>query len=314
MWKKPLALLGASALVCAGEMARELSTFRVRRYREEIPGMERGSKIRMVFLSDLHGKEYGRENRRLLEQVEREEPDCILVGGDMLTRTQPETDRTAAALMRRLAAVAPVYAANGNHEQKMKENRRQYQDRYERYRDALMGAGVHLLENETCLFQKGSFQAALTGLEIPLSCYSHFGREKLQTEEIKRRIGEPEGEGTTSSWLTTRPAWTPTGTGVRILSCPGISTEASSGCPLRGESSRLRCSFSPDIQEICTKEETGEAVWSAGGWEPTQSMSVSTIWLSSSAFPLQVNRPKAGAPGTRPLQEPPPRCGSRCSW
>lgn len=194
MWKKPLALLGASALVCAGEMARELSTFRVRRYREEIPGMERGSKIRMVFLSDLHGKEYGRENRRLLEQVEREEPDCILVGGDMLTRTQPETDRTAAALMRRLAAVAPVYAANGNHEQKMKENRRQYQDRYERYRDALMGAGVHLLENETCLFQKGSFQAALTGLEIPLSCYSHFGREKLQTEEIKRRIGEPEGE------------------------------------------------------------------------------------------------------------------------
>ena len=110
----------------------------------------------MVFLSDLHGKEYGRENRRLLEQVEREEPDCILVGGDMLTRTQPETDRTAAALMRRLAAVAPVYAANGNHEQKMKENRRQYQDRYERYRDALMGAGVHLLENETCLFQKGA--------------------------------------------------------------------------------------------------------------------------------------------------------------
>ena len=100
MWKKPLALLGASALVCAGEMARELSTFRVRRYREEIPGMERGSKIRMVFLSDLHGKEYGRENRRLLEQVEREEPDCILVGGETMSRRGRRTEDSTKTGMR----------------------------------------------------------------------------------------------------------------------------------------------------------------------------------------------------------------------
>ena len=62
MWKKPLALLGTSALICAGEMARELSTFRVRRYRMEVPGIERGREIRCLFLSDLHGKEYGKEN------------------------------------------------------------------------------------------------------------------------------------------------------------------------------------------------------------------------------------------------------------
>ena len=45
MWKKPLALLGTSALICAGEMARELSTFRVRRYRMEVPGLENGREI-----------------------------------------------------------------------------------------------------------------------------------------------------------------------------------------------------------------------------------------------------------------------------
>ena len=140
MWKKPLALLGTSAVVCAGEMARELSGFRVRRYRKVLPGLEKGRKIRVLFLSDLHGKEYRKENRRLMEKVEQERPDCILTGGDMLTRTQPETDRTALALMRRLASAAPVYAANGNHEQKMKENCRQYGDRYERYRHALPSA------------------------------------------------------------------------------------------------------------------------------------------------------------------------------
>ena len=194
MWKKPLALLGTSAVVCAGEMARELSGFRVRRYRKVLPGLEKGRKIRVLFLSDLHGKEYGKENRRLLEKVEQERPDCILTGGDMLTRTQPETDRTALALMRRLASAAPVYAANGNHEQKMKVDRRQYGDRYERYRHALLEAGIRVLENETCLFQKEGFQAAITGLELPLSCYSHLGREELQVEEIEERIGERSGD------------------------------------------------------------------------------------------------------------------------
>lgn len=195
MWKKPLALLGTSALICAGEMARELSTFRVRRYRMEVPGLESGREIRCLFLSDLHGKEYGKENKKLLEQIEKERPDFILAGGDMLTRTQPETDRTALALMRRLASVAPVYAANGNHEQKMKENRELYGDRYDRYRDALKEGGIRVLENETCLFRKGSFQASITGLEIPLSCYSHFGREELQVEEINKRVGELPKEG-----------------------------------------------------------------------------------------------------------------------
>ena len=195
MWKKPLALLGTSAFICAGEMARELSTFRVRRYRTEVPGIKRGRKIKILFLSDLHGKEYGKENKKLLEQIEKECPDCILAGGDMLTRTQPETDRTALAIMRRLASIAPVYAANGNHEQKMKENSNMYGDRYARYRDALKEGGIHFLENETCRFQKDGFQASITGLEIPLSCYSHFGREDLRVDEIKKRVGELPNEG-----------------------------------------------------------------------------------------------------------------------
>ena len=121
MWKKPLAVLGASALICGGEIAREVSTFRVRRYRIRVPGMKRGGTVRMLYLSDLHGKEYGKENENLLAKIEREDPDLILVGGDMLTRTQPDTDRTAAAILGKMASLCPVFAANGNHEQKMKE-------------------------------------------------------------------------------------------------------------------------------------------------------------------------------------------------
>ena len=81
MWKKPLALLGTSALICTGEMARELSTFRVRRYRMEVPGIERGREIRCLFLSDLHGKEYGTKSfwsrsRRSARTLSWQEATC----------------------------------------------------------------------------------------------------------------------------------------------------------------------------------------------------------------------------------------------
>lgn len=194
MWKKPLALLGASALICGGEICRELSVFRVRRYRIDVPGMKKNEQIKILFLSDLHGREYGEANRKLLGRIQKENPDCILVGGDMLTRGRPETDSVALDLMRRLPSLAPVYAANGNHEQKMKENTEKYKDRYEKYSAGLKKAGIHILENDTAFFRKGSFQASVTGLEIPLSCYSHFGKEALRIKEIEKRIGTvPEG-------------------------------------------------------------------------------------------------------------------------
>ena len=195
MWKKPLAVLGASALICGGEIAREVSTFRVRRYRIRVPGMKRGGTVRMLYLSDLHGKEYGKENENLLAKIGREDPDLILVGGDMLTRTQPDTDRTAAALLGRLASLCPVFAANGNHEQKMKEQTDVYGDRYARYREKLLNHGVHLLENRTMLYEKEGLCLPVTGLEIPLACYRHLGKGSLSAGEVEKAAGPAGTDG-----------------------------------------------------------------------------------------------------------------------
>ena len=40
--------------------------------------------IRFVYLSDLHGHEFGPENESLAERVRAEAPDFILLGGDIL--------------------------------------------------------------------------------------------------------------------------------------------------------------------------------------------------------------------------------------
>ena len=78
--------------------------------------------IRIVHLTDLHNSEFGEGNARLAEMVKKQRPDLILLTGDMLNGDDPETG-IAESLIRKLADIAPVYAAQGNHE---KANRKVY--------------------------------------------------------------------------------------------------------------------------------------------------------------------------------------------
>jgi len=71
--------------------------------------------IRIVQLTDLHNSEFGRGNRRLIEKTAAQEPDLILITGDLLDQSSDRTD-IAEALIRGLAEIAPVYVSYGNHE------------------------------------------------------------------------------------------------------------------------------------------------------------------------------------------------------
>lgn len=150
----------------------ENQTFVIKTYTVDAKTAGKGSNWKIVFLSDLHNREYGKENTRLIRAIQRENPDLILVGGDMLIRSTEEKYEKAAAFLEKLPAIAPVYCANGNHEQKMKECEEIYGKVYESYKKRLLKAGIHLLENEVVEVSLGGKKTQIGGLEIPVSFFS----------------------------------------------------------------------------------------------------------------------------------------------
>ena len=186
-----IGILVAAVLLVFAEMYRELHTFRVTRYRVASPKLT-GEKT-WVFLSDLHNQVYGENNCKLIDAVKNESPDLILIGGDMLVGKNGHSYEPALACVKELVKIAPIYYANGNHEERMKLKPEKYDQSYALYREKLLEFGVRLLENESTVLSDDS-KVRLTGLEIPLECYTHLKRREMPGGAIKERIGNRDPE------------------------------------------------------------------------------------------------------------------------
>jgi predicted MPP superfamily phosphohydrolase len=186
-----LIIVAVFIVYCLIEMIRELRDFRVTKYRicsQKLNGIKREKKI--IFLSDLHNRMYGEENERLLESIRNQHPDLILIGGDMLVRKDGNSYDKTVHFLAKLPGICPVYCANGNHEQKLKELPDKYEQSYEEYKKALTASGIHMLENASETVKLDEVPVKLSGLEIPLGAYARFGKKELSLKEITDRIGE----------------------------------------------------------------------------------------------------------------------------
>ena len=112
---------------------------------------------KVVQLSDLHGMRFGAENWRLVELVRQQEPDIIVLTGDIagkdgaLDNVEP--------LLSGIEGLAPTYYVNGNHE---------WADGCVEEIEALMKShGVTCLSNEIELLYRGEDSIAIVGAEDP---------------------------------------------------------------------------------------------------------------------------------------------------
>ena len=79
--------------------------------------------VKIVHLSDIHGKSFGKGNKKLLNKVEGEHPDFIAVTGDIIHKYRERDIAVAISLVRGLSKIAPVCYVSGNHEMRNKNYR-----------------------------------------------------------------------------------------------------------------------------------------------------------------------------------------------
>ena len=70
--------------------------------------------IRIVLLTDLHSCRYGENQKKLVEAVQKQNPDIVLLGGDIFDDKMPYDN--AELTVRQLAEQYPCYYVTGNHE------------------------------------------------------------------------------------------------------------------------------------------------------------------------------------------------------
>ncbi len=146
---------------------------------------------RMLMLSDLHNRTYGKENEKLLKAIDEEKPDFVVMVGDMITASAESDYQVALSLCQKLAAKYPVYYALGNHEQNWKEKTAKYGSVYQKYLQDLVDGGVIVLDNAQV--ELPEYGITVQGLSIERSqYYKRFPSRHMDMTQIEEKLGKPD--------------------------------------------------------------------------------------------------------------------------
>lgn len=118
---------------------------------------------KILQISDLHSKEFGTNNEKLINSIKEIKPDLILVTGDMFTVSDisidmNEEDLVPYQLLSKLATNYKIIYVSGNHEEgkdiiyngdNYRTRDRSKNNAYNRYRSKLESLGVIFVENSS---------------------------------------------------------------------------------------------------------------------------------------------------------------------
>lgn len=158
-----IALILAFAFVCS-------NTLEIKNY--SITTDKLDTKVKFVFISDLHNKGYGENNIDLISKIKEQSPDFIAVGGDMVNKYSSD-DRVMKELLPNLVQTAPTYCVLGNHELTLAEQID--------FKSDINSTGAKLLDNEAVTLNINGEEILLGGMsDFP---YYEFNAPDFETDE-----------------------------------------------------------------------------------------------------------------------------------
>lgn len=147
---------------------------------------------RAVVIADLHNKRYGKNNERLLAAIRGQQPDFVLITGDIITAKPGRGLEPALQFLGELAREYPVYYGNGNHEQRLKLYPKVYGDMAGQYAEALKELGIEPLVNAHV--ELGEYGITVYGAEIDKYYYRRFQVMDMAPSYLPGLLGQASGD------------------------------------------------------------------------------------------------------------------------
>lgn len=142
---------------------------------------------RIIHLSDLHNKSFGRNQKHLLKKVDDLKPDLIIMTGDLIDRRHYEKE-PAIQLMNGCLDIAPTAYVTGNHEIWHGSSKSLMAD--------LKTMGVIVLNNETLSFTNSEGSFLLTGVADRADFRGQIGYETMLDKLSKSPESQQSTQGT----------------------------------------------------------------------------------------------------------------------
>ena len=129
--------------------------------------------VKIVHLSDLHNKGFGKDQQKLLSEITSLEPDLILFTGDLVDSRRNGSEN-AFTLMSALSEKYPVYTIMGNHD---------FSDDGYKVLTALESTQMKTLRNESDIITINGIPLRIHGVDDPIR-HSRSMREHHYKEDI----------------------------------------------------------------------------------------------------------------------------------
>ena len=183
-----LLILIAAAKVYLDNNFLEVSQYTVRS--NKIPTSFKGFKI--LQLSDLHSKDFGNDNNKLIKKINRENPDIVVMTGDMVNANDKDFE-VFIDLAEQLSKRYDTYYIVGNHEQNINDDKRKL------LLDKIKEIGIRVLDNEKVTITRGTGSINLYGLWFNLRYYKDVNSEYAKdiffgAEQIQSILGNLDTE------------------------------------------------------------------------------------------------------------------------
>lgn len=120
-----------------------------------LPSQFEGYKI--VQISDFHNTEFGSNNSKLVERIKRENPNIIVITGDLVDSSHTNIP-IAVDFVKQIVEISPIYYVSGNHEIRLGEG-------YADLENRLLEVGVNVLHNEVINIEKEGAIIQLIGVD-----------------------------------------------------------------------------------------------------------------------------------------------------